>query len=326
MINWVMEIARGVCVEPAPLVSVIIPTYRAAAYIDGTLDSVFAQSFPKFEILLVNDGSPDTSDLERVLQPYLDRIVYIKQENRGQAGARNTGLANARGEFVCFLDNDDQWEPEFLSFQTSVMQANPDLAVHYCDAVVFGDTPRSGRSVMEFTPSTGEATFRSLASLDCTVLNCAAMSRRDAVLRAGKFDESLRYGEDIDLWLRIARQGGRIGYQRKILARFRLRPDSVSTDVIRMTEGYLKALNSIRNSPGISGSDADFLDLQIARGVASLDLLKGKDALRRGDTETAVQYLESANAHYHRFKIGVSIFFLRAAPRLFLSSYRRLLG
>ncbi len=317
-----MEIARGIAVEPSPLVSVIIPTYMASTFISGTLDSVLAQTFTSYEILLVNDGSPDTAELETVLQPYLDRIVYIKQENRGQAGARNTGLQNARGEFVCFLDNDDQWEPDFLSFHTSVMQADPGLAVHYCDAIIFGDTPRSGHKSMEFTPSKGEANFRSLVSKACTVLNCGAMSRRDAVLRAGMFDETLRYGEDIDLWLRIARQGGRISYRYNALARCRLRADSVSANVSRMTEGYLRVLNSIKTSKDISKEDLDVVNRQIAVETADLNLLKGKEALRRGDVETAVQHLEKANTHFRRLKIAISIFFLRAAPRLFLNSYR----
>jgi glycosyltransferase involved in cell wall biosynthesis len=295
----------------------------ATAYIAGTVDSILAQSFTNYEILLVNDGSPDTAELEVVLQPYFDRIVYIEQDNRGQAGARNTGLEHARGEFVCFLDNDDQWEPEFLSFQTDVMQADKDLTVHYCDAVIFGDTAWAGHSNMELTPSNGEATFHTLVSKECTVLNCAAISRREAVLRAGAFDESLRYGEDIDLWLRIALQGGRIGYLRKKLARCRLRADSVSANVVRMIEGYLRVLNSIRNRKDISREDCDLVDRTIRIETASLDLIKGKEAIRLGNAETAVHHLERANTYYHRLKIAISILFLRTAPRLFLSSFRR---
>ncbi|MGA2596002.1 MAG: glycosyltransferase family A protein [Bryobacteraceae bacterium] len=318
-----MEVVRGIAVEPSPVVSVIIPAYIAAAYICHTLDSVLAQSFTNYEILLVNDGSPDTEELEVVLKPYRDRIVYIKQENRGQAGARNTGLEHARGEFVCFLDNDDQWEPEYLSFHTAVMQADEGLAVHYCDAVIFGDTPRSGRKSMEFTPSNGPATFHNLVSKACTVLNCAAMSRRDAVLRAGTFNELLRYGEDIDLWLRIARQGGRIGYRYEALARCRLRSDSVSADVARMTEGYLTVLNSIRNSEDVSRADADFLDRQIMIETAQLNLLQGKEAMLLGNAKKALHHLEMANAYFHRLKIAISILLLRVAPKIFLSSYRR---
>ena len=318
-----MQVVRGISVEPAPLVSVIIPTYMATAYIADTVDSVLGQTFKNFEILLVNDGSPDTAALEVVLEPYRDRIVYIKQENRGQAGARNTGLGHARGEFVCFLDNDDQWEPEFLSFHTAVMKADEGLAVHYCDATIIGDTPRSGHSSMEFTPSNGPATFHTLVSKACTVLNCAAMSRLDAVLRAGMFDELLRYGEDIDLWLRIARQGGRIAYRYDALARYRLRSDSVSANVASMIEGYLTVLNSIRNSEDISRADADFVDRQILIETAGLDLLKGKEAMLLGNARKALHHLERANAYFHRLKIAMSILLLRVAPKMFLSSYRR---
>jgi glycosyltransferase involved in cell wall biosynthesis len=302
---------------------VIVPAYGAAPYIAGTIDSILAQSFTSYEIIVVNDGSPDTKDLERVLDPYRGKIVYLVQENRGQAGARNTGLRAARGVFVAFLDQDDQWEPDFLSFQTAVMQADLSLDVHYCDAVIFGDSPRSGHTVMEFTPSKGDATFHGLVRKDCTVLNCAALSRRESVVRVGMFDESLRYGEDIDLWLRIARQGGHIGYQRKPLARCRLRADSVSADVARMIEGYLRVLTEIRRAPGLLPTDVEVLDRQIEAEKASLDLVKGKEALRRGDVETAVQHLEKANAYLHQPKITASLFLLRLAPRLFLSFYPR---
>jgi glycosyltransferase involved in cell wall biosynthesis len=308
----------------SPLVSVIIPAYRAAPYIADTLDSVLTQTFSDYEIILVNDGSPDTEDLERVLEPYRDRIVYIVQENCGQAGARNTGIRAARGEFLAFLDNDDQWEPGFLGFQTGVMQADPSLDVHYCDAIIFGDTPRSGRTVMEFTPSDGDATFERLVTRECTVLNCATLSRREAVLRAGMFEESLRHGEDIDLWLRIARQDGRIGYQRKTLARCRLRGDSVSADVARMIEGYLRVLKEIRSSPDLTPAHAGILDRQLSAENARLNLLKGKEALRSGDARTAVQHLEIANSYLHQTKIGASLFCLRVAPKLFVSSYRLL--
>ncbi len=307
----------------SPLVSVIIPVYLATPYIAGTLDSVLAQTFSNYEVILVNDGSPDTEDLERAIAPYRDRIVYIVQENRGQAAARNTGIRASRGAFLAFLDDDDQWEPEFLSFHTGVMQADPGLAVHYADAMIFGDTPMRGRTIMELTPSHGDATFHRLIGRACTVLNCAALSRREAVLRAGMFDESYRYGEDIDLWLRIARQGGRIGYKKKVVARCRLRPDSVSANVSRMIEGYLRVLAAIRKSPGLTPADIEVLDRQIAAENASLDLVEGKQALRNGDIGTARQRLQKANAYFHRPKISAALFLLRVVPKLFLTFYRR---
>jgi hypothetical protein len=245
------------------------------------------------------------------------------QDNRGQAGARNTGIRESRGSFVAFLDQDDQWEPEFLRFQTDIMQADPGLDVHYCDATIIGDSPRSGRTVMEFTPSSGEATFHALVRKDCTVLNCATLSRKATIERAGMFDESFRYGEDIGLWLRIARAGGRIGFQRRVLARCRLREDSVSADVVRMLDGYLRVLAEMRSSSGLTASDIEVLDRQIAVERAELDLQRGKEALRRQDVETAVEHFQKVNAFRRQPKITASLFLMRYAPNVFLSLYRR---
>ena len=114
-------------------VSVIIPAYNTAAYITETLDSVFAQTFKDFEVIVVNDGSPDTEDLERVLQPYRARIVYVKQENRGVSGARNAGILRARGEFLAFLDSDDVWLPDYLAEQMKFLEAHPHLVASIAD-------------------------------------------------------------------------------------------------------------------------------------------------------------------------------------------------
>src|SRR5438132_9051132 len=97
-----------------PIVSVIIPAYNVAPFIGETLTTVFAQSFNDYEVIVINDGSPDTEELERALQPFIDRINYIKQENRGASAARNAGLRAARGEFVAFLDADDLWLSNYL--------------------------------------------------------------------------------------------------------------------------------------------------------------------------------------------------------------------
>src|SRR5690242_21639427 len=102
--------------EP-PLVSIIMPAYRVAAYISRALDSILAQTFTDYEIIVVNDGSPDTEELEQVLAPYGERIVYIKQANAGPSGARNTAIRQARGAWLAFLDADDYWEPNFLARQ-----------------------------------------------------------------------------------------------------------------------------------------------------------------------------------------------------------------
>ena len=94
-----------------PLISVIVPAYQAAQFIAATLDSILAQTFRNFELIVVNDGSPDSEDLEKVLEPYRSRIIYLRQENQGLAGARNTGIRASRGEYIAPLDADDLWAP-----------------------------------------------------------------------------------------------------------------------------------------------------------------------------------------------------------------------
>src|SRR4029453_10160507 len=99
--GWIGDPAGGVISEPAgdrggpqpPAVSVIIPAYKTAPFIGETLASVVAQTFQDFEIIVVNDGSPDTVELERVIEPYRERITYVVQENRGLSAARNAGIA-----------------------------------------------------------------------------------------------------------------------------------------------------------------------------------------------------------------------------------------
>src|SRR5512138_947176 len=92
-------------------VSVIMPAFRAAKYIGAALDSVIAQTFTDYEIIVVNDGSPDTVELERALKPYGSKVLYVKQDNRGCSAARNAGIRVARGQLLAFLDADDYWEP-----------------------------------------------------------------------------------------------------------------------------------------------------------------------------------------------------------------------
>jgi glycosyltransferase involved in cell wall biosynthesis len=114
-----------------PKVSIIMPAYNTADLIAASLDSVLAQSFQDFEIIVVNDGSPDTPDLERVLAPYLDKIIYINQENKRAAGARNTAIRRARGKFLAFLDSDDQWLPDHLSVQMELFEKDAELDLIY---------------------------------------------------------------------------------------------------------------------------------------------------------------------------------------------------
>src|SRR2546422_5010781 len=191
-----------------PRVSIVIPAYNVAPYISETLATVFAQTFNDFEVIVVNDGSPDTEEFERAIEPYGDRIVYLKQENRGASAARNTGLRTARGELIAFLDADDLWSPNYLEEQLKfILEHDCDLAC--ADAMIFGVSADAGRSymdsLMEAAPPEGRVSFLELVNADRSLITSGVMVRRDLVLEVGLFDEALRNAQDFDLWLRLVR-------------------------------------------------------------------------------------------------------------------------
>src|SRR5690349_21377287 len=119
-----------------PLVSVIIPAYNAAGFIGETLISVFAQTYSNYEVIVVNDGSPDTEELKKVLAPFRDRLTYLEQENKGPSAARNNAIGKARGEFVAFLDSDDNWLPDYLTEQIRFLSDEPGFDMVYSDALL----------------------------------------------------------------------------------------------------------------------------------------------------------------------------------------------
>jgi glycosyltransferase involved in cell wall biosynthesis len=127
-----------------PAVSVIIPAYNTAPFIAETLASVFAQTVHDDEVIVVNDGSPDTLEFERAIQPFKNRIRYTVQTNRALSAARNTGIAASRAELVALLDSDDVWEHDYLAWQVDVLRRGR-FDIVYPNARPFGDPTRSGR-------------------------------------------------------------------------------------------------------------------------------------------------------------------------------------
>jgi hypothetical protein len=310
------------CIWDAPLVSVIIPAYRAAESIGATLDSVLAQTWQDYEVIVVNDGSPDSEELEKALEPYRDRIIYVRQENQGPGGARNTGILRARGAYVALLDSDDMWDPEHLAAQLAVLEADPSIDMVYADARITGDVPEAGRTVMEFCPSVGEVTFERLVTRECTVHICVSVCRREILLRAGLFDPAFRGTEDIDMWMRIARLGGRIVYQRRVLGSYRRHAGSLSSDRVSMVEGFLAVLAKAAREPGLTAAQRDAVERQVALERNKLELHKGRNAFLAGDAAAAVGHLRRANEEHKSLKLAAVLMLLRVAPGLLRALYQ----
>jgi len=306
--------------QTGPLVSVIVPAYDVTDYIGDALNSVLAQTFTDYEIIVINDGSPDTEAFERALAPYMSRIVYLKQNNRGVSAARNTGIARARGSLLAFLDGDDTWLPHYLEIQVAQIQADPTIDVLYPNVLLFGGGYKAGEEFMTVCPSNGEVTFERLLLQECNVSNCS-IARRDTIIRAGLFDESLHSVEDFDLWLRVIKQGGRIAYHREVLARYRRRSGSLTANPIWLSKHILKVLAKVKQTMALTPSERMTVENQLEHFHALLRLHEGKHAFFSGDTAGAIDGLTEANRFFRKRKVSFTVMMLRIAPRFLLRAY-----
>ena len=183
-------------------ISAIIPTYNKPALLRRAIDSVLAQTRPAEELIVVDDGSTDETEAV-VRRDYGDRVRYIRQENAGTAAARNRGVREARGEWLSFLDHDDEWLPRRLELHSEAIAADPETALVYSSFYVTGHSEAARRILAPAPPS--ELLYPGV--LLENLLPTPAMSiRKEVYLAMGGFNESLRGScEDWDLLVRITR-------------------------------------------------------------------------------------------------------------------------
>jgi glycosyltransferase involved in cell wall biosynthesis len=311
-----------------PTVSIVIPAYNVAPYIGETLDSVFAQTFADYEVIVINDGSPDTEELERAIQPYQERIRYLSQKNSGASAARNAGLHAARGKLIAFLDADDLWSPNYLAEQLKFMREyDCDLAC--ADAMIFGVSADAGRTyfdaVMKTAPAMGDVTFLELVNAERSLITSGVVVRRDLILEVGLFDEALRNAQDFDLWLRLARHGARLAYHRHVLLRYRSRPNSLSGDAINSHRRELRVFDKIEQSYDFTPDERAEVSLLIRNRRALLEYELGKLYLLPGDFARARESFARANGFglAPSWKPRVALWLTRLAPRLMQALYLR---
>jgi glycosyltransferase involved in cell wall biosynthesis len=311
------RVGENVCRE-APRVSVVVPAYDVAEFIAETLDSVLAQTFKSYEIILVNDGSPDTEKLETALAPYFKNLIYIKQKNAGAAAARNAAIRAARAELLAFLDGDDIWLPDYLESQIKFLDSqNSDLI--YADALLFGGVAGKNATFMQKAPSRGAVTAESLITGDCNIITSGTIARREKILEAGLFDENLpRAGtaEDFDLWMRLAKNGAKLDYQRKVLLKYRVRASGLTGSNVQRAERGIRALEIIGQKYELNESEKQALDRRKELGFAELELEKGKYNLTRENYAEAHQHFSRANEYYRKSKLEIVMWLLKINPKL----------
>ncbi len=217
------------------LVSVVIPIYNAEAYLQETLDSILAQTYPDIEVVAVDDGSTDRS--LNILAQYPRNLVIVKQANSGPAAARNRGVREASGRWIAFLDADDLWREDKIEKQVKICR---NYKWSYTDAVFIGGV-NNGRRDSEFTSKYQGDILEQLVQSNF-VGTSSLLIDRQTFLSSGGFNEQLKAIEDWELWIRIASQHA-IGYLDEPLLGYRVHVNSASRNSRRTLPSHLRVIN-----------------------------------------------------------------------------------
>jgi teichuronic acid biosynthesis glycosyltransferase TuaG len=233
------------------LISIITPFLNAEKYLAVAINSVLDQSHKDWELLLINDGSTDSS--KEIAQSYRDaRIKYFEQENTGIAGARNVGFQNMQGDYFCFLDADDYFPPNSLASRLKVFEQNKNLT--YVDGAVQKMDPQLVQVVSHWTPSYHGNPLNDLVLLTGkSFVGVTWLIKRDP-RREYLFHNEITHAEDLLYFMELTRQGGQYGYTEDVILHYRDTPGSAMTNLKGLESGYRYIEKEIRTWPEVSRS------------------------------------------------------------------------
>lgn len=222
-----------------PVVSVVIPAYGLPDYLNEAVESVCRQTFLDYEIIVVDDGSPE-GVVERYKLPQTAQLIVHDHHGGAGAATRNTGLRAARGKYVAFLDQDDIWLPETLERQVEALERNPDIAIAFCHYTVVDEnlTPLP----VQRPPRRGVRDPLKKLISGCFIRTpSTVLVRRDAVEECGRFDESIVGGSDWDFYLRLARRHKFIAVPESLVL-YRTHPRQMHKDEVVMRRAKFMVL------------------------------------------------------------------------------------
>lgn len=270
------------------MISVVIPTHNRADLLPRAIKSVQAQTWTDLEIVVVSDGSEDdTKAVVEALAKDDDRIKFIEYfPARGGNIARNTGIENASGEYVAFLDDDDEFMPEKLEKQMAVMQSDPQIGLVYTgvhiiyvnEDIAYSSIPKASGDLSK------EILLDNIIGTTSTV-----MARKDVLLKAGMFDVKLRALQDFDLWIRVC-QLCKIGHVPEEMINYY--NYTGTKQVSALTDKYIESFAYINNKY------KDMMDAlpaqQHLQKKYNEHMLLANKAMRNGDGKLARKYIKEA--------------------------------
>ncbi|MBN1585109.1 glycosyltransferase [Candidatus Uhrbacteria bacterium] len=228
-----------------PSIDVIIPVYNGGRFVGDAINSVVEQIYPANRIIVVNDGSTDNTEAAvlEIREKSKIEIVYVKKDNGGPNSARNSGLELAKSGFVAFLDADDCWYPNKLERQIAKFgEGDGRLGVVYCGySLIDGDgKPFFGIPIIEIDETMRGQVFRKLLRKNMIIGSASGvLVRRSCFETVGRFDESLRVGEDWDMWLRLAKEF-KYDFVNEPLIKIRRHSDNAQADDLHVFRNLIR--------------------------------------------------------------------------------------
>lgn len=261
-----------------PKVSVIIPVYNGEKYIAEAIDSVLAQTYPAHEIIVVDDGSTDrtreivnsysvmrTASCENALRTTHDAIRYIYQPNKGPAAARNSGIKEAKGEYIAFLDSDDVWMPEKLEKEIRLI-TDSDYAMVYCDMSHSVDGKLIYKSYLKEKKYKYVSCGKIYENLlrENFIFTPTVLVRKKTFYKVGYFDETYRICEDYKMWLMIARDY-EIGFLDETLVTRRRNKANITCDKLLFINSGIRLFKELLNSNHHSDKTKEIIEGEYRR-------------------------------------------------------------
>jgi glycosyltransferase involved in cell wall biosynthesis len=295
-----------------PSFSVVIAAYEAAATVAEAVESALGQTAPPADVVVVDDGSTD--DIEGVLGPYLDRIIFRRKENGGEASAKNLAARTASGEFVVILDADDLFLSGRLEALGELAAARPDLDILTTDAYLEVGGVVVRRCYEEGMRFVVDDQRRGI--LENNFIFGLAAVRRSSLLEAGGFDESIRWTTDWDCWIRLILSGSRAGLVDAPLARYRLGSGNLSAQRARLIAGRLATLEKAERRTDLLPGERAALHASLTDNRRLLLLAQARDAMLEGRTDARRRSFAVAAGRGFGFRTRAKALGSALAPRL----------
>ena len=278
-------------ITAAKHISVVIPAFNRIAVLRRAIDSVLAQTCPPGELIVVDDGSDD-STRELIASCYADTVKYIYQANHGVSHARNTGIKMAKGKWIALLDSDDEWHPEKLQLQLEALTRHPEYEFCHTNEIWIRNGIRV--NAMNKHEKSGGYIFVRCLPL-CVISPSSALIKKSVFDRIGFFDEGMPACEDYDLWLRYCSASPVLYIETPLINKYGGHEDQLSRKHWGMDRFRLHALKKIIASQELSTAQ---FDAAVDMFHSKLNILmKGADKHRNNELKQACRsMLETVNS------------------------------